>query len=238
MSSCPECGASMLTGADWCRACGASAISRVGEGGVVGDRSQGGRGYSADDLRRPWRMWARLVWVSAIALLGAGVWGVGFGLAALFGDVTFSDSLRESGTILAMLFVGAVAGIAALVAWHVFLFRVWDVAQSFSERTTPAKAVGFLFVPLFNLYWVHVAYHGLAQDMNRQLRLVGLGERLEVSEALVVTAHVLLIVGVLSWLTVITWVVSVGSLMAFSVCGLILAGRFKAAAIAIADGGR
>lgn len=47
------------------------------------------------------------------------------------------------------------------------LYRAWKVLQPGGARTTPGKAVGFLFIPLFNLYWVFVALYGWAQDWNR-----------------------------------------------------------------------
>ena len=50
---------------------------------------------------------------------------------------------------------------------YVILFRAWHVIQAGRARTTPAKAVGFLFVPIFNFYWIFVAYHGWANDWTR-----------------------------------------------------------------------
>src|SRR4030042_907761 len=46
------------------------------------------------------------------------------------------------------------------------LRRAWAAIQDGHARTTPNRAIGFLFVPLFNLYWVFVALHGFALDYN------------------------------------------------------------------------
>jgi hypothetical protein len=51
----------------------------------------------------------------------------------------------------------------------ILLYRYWAVMQPYSKRTTPGKAVGFLFIPLFNLYWMFVAYHGLSKDIDTYL---------------------------------------------------------------------
>ncbi len=40
-------------------------------------------------------------------------------------------------------------------------------------RTTPGKAVGFLFIPFFNLYWAFQAIPGFATDCNRTLEAMG-----------------------------------------------------------------
>ena len=48
-------------------------------------------------------------------------------------------------------------------------YRAWQQIPADIARTTPGKAAGFLFIPLFNLYWIFVAFWGLAKDMNRTL---------------------------------------------------------------------
>ncbi len=69
------------------------------------------------------------------------------------------------------LFVFVVLGIAIcmMVFAMILLYRYWKIMQPYSKRTTPGKAVGFLFIPFFNLYWMFVAYHGLAKDIDTYL---------------------------------------------------------------------
>lgn len=56
--------------------------------------------------------------------------------------------------------------VTAGATW-MLLYRCWMIIQDGEARTTPGRAVGFLFVPFFNLYWIHVVTVGLAEDMNR-----------------------------------------------------------------------
>jgi hypothetical protein len=42
--------------------------------------------------------------------------------------------------------------------------------QDGSPRMTPGKAVGFLFIPFFNLYWLFQVYSGFATDYNNYLK--------------------------------------------------------------------
>jgi hypothetical protein len=44
---------------------------------------------------------------------------------------------------------------------------MWGLIQDGYARTSPDRAVGFLFIPFFNFYWVFVAVWGLADDMGR-----------------------------------------------------------------------
>jgi uncharacterized membrane protein YdcZ (DUF606 family) len=37
-------------------------------------------------------------------------------------------------------------------------------------RTTPGKAIGFLFIPIFNIYWASQALWGLSKDFNAYLQ--------------------------------------------------------------------
>jgi hypothetical protein len=59
--------------------------------------------------------------------------------------------------------------IPAIVVWVVLLYkmlyRFWLLIQDGNVRTTPGKAVGFCFIPFFNVYWNYVAFVGLAKDM-------------------------------------------------------------------------
>jgi hypothetical protein len=57
--------------------------------------------------------------------------------------------------------------LVAIVFYLVLLHKSWKQIQDGSVRTTPGKAVGLLFIPLFNLYWNFVAVDGLARDINR-----------------------------------------------------------------------
>lgn len=99
----------------------------------------------------------------------------GFYLGSYFGGVVLA-------TI--MLFVGAVmvaneiwAGIAFLVLafllWLFIMFiimmlyyKMWAAIQDGHARTTPGKAVGFMFIPFFNLYWMFQAIWGFSMDYN------------------------------------------------------------------------
>ena len=48
------------------------------------------------------------------------------------------------------------------------LHKLWSLIPTHKVRTTPGKAVGFLFIPLFRLYWAFVAIYGLAKALNAE----------------------------------------------------------------------
>ncbi|MBM3157088.1 MAG: hypothetical protein FJ004_07355 [Chloroflexi bacterium] len=49
----------------------------------------------------------------------------------------------------------------------VFIYKAWASIQDGYVRTGPCKALGFLFIPLFNLYWIFQAFWGFAVDFNK-----------------------------------------------------------------------
>ena len=66
------------------------------------------------------------------------------------------------------ILVGYFMILAAAIMQLVLLARLWGVMRDAPSeaRTTPGKAVGFLFIPIFgSLYWIFQAYPGLASDM-------------------------------------------------------------------------
>ncbi|MEI7910740.1 MAG: DUF4339 domain-containing protein [Verrucomicrobiota bacterium] len=99
---------------------------------------------------------------SGLALLGIAAWAQW--------TMRQSEVAAQANQIL-MLRVMLVAAVGCLVAFavlnYIYLARIWSALQYGRPRTTPGKAVGLLFVPFFNLYWLFVAFYGLAQDWNR-----------------------------------------------------------------------
>lgn len=124
--------------------------------------------------------------------------------------------------ILSMVFVGAfltrhddiVLGTGAaltglyaaeIVAMCFFWHRAWRSIQDGRARTTPGKAVGFMFIPVFNLYWAFVLLAGFAKDYNafcRRHHITGRPEPLPEGYFLTV-AVMWVIVVLLRWLPII-----------------------------------
>nr|MBN2277261.1 hypothetical protein [candidate division Zixibacteria bacterium] len=115
----------------------------------------------------------------------------GAGASMLFSAIAFgfmSDYEEELAVpfwILAFLTMIYVA-----VMLFILVHRLWTAIQPGHPRTTPGKAVGFLFIPLFNLYWVFQAYYGWAKDYNRYVQTAGI-QSPPVSENLGLTVSIL-----------------------------------------------
>jgi len=89
---------------------------------------------------------------------------LGAGMAAA-GEESGNDSLVPLGGFIC--FMGAIIYIMAVVIGSIYIYRMWYMIQGPFARTNPGKAVGFLFIPLYSLYWIFVAFYGWAQDYNQ-----------------------------------------------------------------------
>jgi hypothetical protein len=94
------------------------------------------------------------------------------------------------------LILGLPLFIAGAVISYILLYRLWHIIQDGAARTSPGKAVGFCFIPFFNLYWVYVAIVGLVKDMNAYCNQHNI-EGPRANEGLALTWFVLL------WLTIL-----------------------------------
>ncbi len=91
-------------------------------------------------------------------------------------DITLSVVLVSCATAVGLVFsfiplmsllVGIPLSILALVFSLISHYHMWDAVPEHLRRTTPGKAVGFLFIPFFNLYWLFPSYAGLADDVSK-----------------------------------------------------------------------
>ncbi|HMO15165.1 MAG TPA: hypothetical protein PKD64_03900 [Pirellulaceae bacterium] len=65
----------------------------------------------------------------------------------------------------------AMLGVA--IPLMVLVYKLWAALPASHSRTTPGLAVGLLFIPIFNLYWMFQAFWGWTQDFNRYIAASG-----------------------------------------------------------------
>jgi hypothetical protein len=89
--------------------------------------------------------------------------------------------------------VGVIVMLLSGVFFCINLYRAWACLQSGGVQVTPGKAIGFMFIPFFNLYWVFVAINGLPKEWNR---IVASYEDLKAAPRLSETTFLLYSIGV------------------------------------------
>jgi len=102
---------------------------------------------------------------------------------------------------IAIVLIAAI--VYVVVIYCVLTYKAWQGIQDGHARTTPGKAVGFQFIPFFNLYWVFQAYWGYAKDYNAYLTRHNLTSK-KLSEGLFLTNCILTVASVLPYLNSLT----------------------------------
>jgi predicted Zn finger-like uncharacterized protein len=74
---------------------------------------------------------------------------------------------KEAHSTLIATFTAADVFLICSVAIEMLLFyKMWAAIQDDKASISPAKAVGFLFIPVFNIYWALLMVTGFAEDYN------------------------------------------------------------------------
>ncbi|MBL1218806.1 MAG: hypothetical protein D8M59_15100 [Planctomycetes bacterium] len=104
-------------------------------------------------------------WAITYALLsvGSGIL-MGTGLVVMAMN-EFEDEGLAIG--LAVCGLGFFVMIGTMVLVFRFIYRIWAAIRGECARTTPARAVGFSLIPLFNFYWTFHVFVGWTTDCRR-----------------------------------------------------------------------
>jgi len=151
---------------------------------------------------------ASLRWFVLASMVGGGL-SVLLGAALAGAADSPDDALATVGGLLMMCAIPA--AIAYFVLVLVWIAKSWAMLPPMARSTqngrviSPGEAVGYLFVPFYNLYWYFVVSMGLCDALNRQLAAYGSPKRaprgLAMAAAIVqVIPYVNLGLGPLLWL--------------------------------------
>ena len=66
--------------------------------------------------------------------------------------------------------IGLIPMLYGAIVMAVLQYKMWAAIQDGSARTTPGKAIGFMFIPLFNFYWMFQVLWGFAKDSNAYIQ--------------------------------------------------------------------
>lgn len=135
--------------------------------------------YAPSYIKSPFNVWK---WMLITALI-CGVLG---GSSLIYMEFVYFPSTYDSGidwqtyesfqVIAAVLFViGSLTLLTAFIMQLVLLYRNWKIiAKAEDLATEPAQAVGFLFIPFFNLYWQFIAHWKLSEGQEKFLQQAGI----------------------------------------------------------------
>lgn len=100
-------------------------------------------------------------------------------LAIMLSGLLMLDA-REREIGMALFFGGFIVYLVSWIVFLVFFYRFWRFSINMSRENdlapaikTPGQAVGYLFIPFYNIYWIFHAFYRLPKDLQAVARLKG-----------------------------------------------------------------
>ncbi len=132
-----------------------------------------------------------------------GSFGLGLVMALLGVAVMAAGGDDPSPAALGLICLMYPLMIYGTVVLAILVYKIWDAIQDGDVRTTPGKAIGFCFIPFFNLYWIFQAYWGWAVDFNNYVRDKAVQGAPKIPEGLVLTLCILAIASIIPFLGIL-----------------------------------
>jgi predicted Zn finger-like uncharacterized protein len=89
-------------------------------------------------------------------------------IAGIFSVLGLVLAIRKGSqsTLIATFAAADVFLVCSIIIELSMFYKMWAAIQDDQASISPAKAVGFLFIPVFNIYWVLLMVTGFAEDYN------------------------------------------------------------------------
>ena len=93
-------------------------------------------------------------------------------IAGIFGLLGLMLALRKgaNSTLIAIFAAGNLFLVCSVLIELSLFYKMWNAIQDSKAYTSGAKAVGLLFIPVFNIYWALCMLTGFAEDYNSFIR--------------------------------------------------------------------
>lgn len=102
----------------------------------------------------------------------------GLYLLFMIGGVALGGGLTAWGAtdskVTELLMFSWIPMVFGVIANYVFIYKQWKAIDDGQARTTPGKAVGYLFIPFFNIYWIFNIFLGWPTDYNKFIQRYGI----------------------------------------------------------------
>jgi hypothetical protein len=160
----------------------------------------GGYGYAPVASGAPGLRW----WVLGTFVGSIVISMIGIGIAAAIGG----DAGQIMSSITSLIMMVLLLGYA--ITAMMWLYKSWEMLPPSCRVTdggvavTPGTAVGYLFIPFYNLYWYFIASVGLTSALNRALMSYNSPRR--ASGGLAIAACVMQLIPYINMLAPFIWI--------------------------------
>lgn len=127
------------------------------------------------------------------------------GVGLFIGGLVIAEELSIDAVGVLLMIVGILSLVTAYVYSFIVLYRIWKkviyeakISGVDNAVETPGRAVGFLFIPFFNFYWVFMAYGQLPVVINNILK--ARNEKSVAQPALGIVVPIFMLLGMIPFL--------------------------------------
>ena len=135
--------------------------------------------------------------IATIIVILVGVLTIGLGIVAAI--VTLTNGRRGDeqimtilasmvGTLLWFVILSVIPFLVLSVMHLIEVYRMWNAIDDGQTRMTASKALGFLFIPFFSLYWIFQVWGGFPTDYNGYVNRHNLQNKVPLLESPLYTA--------------------------------------------------
>lgn len=166
--------------------------------------------FKEEYINTPFKIW-RIFYFAAIGL------GAIAAIVILIAEFARVDSYRTYEDIAILC---SFAGILCLVTFIVFnfvlVFRNWKVIEKAQNLpiTSAGQAVGFLFIPAFNLYWRFIGHGKLADSQQQFMHQAGINIPTKPNKGIAITYAVMMIIPYVAFIAILI----IGPIQKFNQC--------------------
>lgn len=145
------------------------------------------------------------------SILGTLTWFMSIPAYILFMQAMIDGYLsgRDEEALAATIVLTIMFSIPSALLFFIWLYKTWEAVPQQHQSTTPGKAVGLLFVPFFNIYWMFRAFPGLSKSIENAHKAVNPANAGGASYAVGLIACIMSFipfVNILSYIPFMTWV--------------------------------
>jgi hypothetical protein len=92
-----------------------------------------------------------------------------------YSNTLSSAAMEALGTIGISFMILVMILVYYMVVYLRLVYKAWEAIQDGHQRTTPGRAVGYLFIPFYSFYWIFQVVWGYSKDYNAYIERYHLG---------------------------------------------------------------
>lgn len=137
-------------------------------------------------------------------VLGMLAWLVSIPAYVLIIATAANQYIGRDGEEALSVFIGItlLLTIPTLITFYIWLYKTWKAIPAPHRSTTPGKAVGFLFIPVFQYYWIFRAIPGLSNSIQRAHKALNPYSTKGAGYVLGIVGTILLFIPLLQWFAI------------------------------------